>query len=207
MAAEHVGQRDAPRRLQQRGVVEHALELDDAAADAIALLAHHVVERLDVGLQGVAGLEQLLDLGLGRQAGALGAQAGLRLDLGPDLRRLLAGLAQQAGRLVLRLLDGGVGRALGQHERAAQRVVGLGDVVGRRPTLGLVELPMGVGRPALGALGPHHRIAHAVMQGLHAAGDPLQEVVDVSRVVPAAPRLTELDSVKRLRSQVHDQRE
>ena len=147
--------------------------------------------------------EQRLDLGLRVDAGAVGAAAGLGLGLGPGAGRLLSRLAEHAVGLFLRLLDGGVGGALSQDQRAPQRLVGLGRFGRGRTAAGLVDLALEVGDPRLGGLGAPLRVAHPLAEVSDARGDPLDEVVDVARVVPTATCLTELDGVERLWSQIH----
>jgi hypothetical protein len=115
--------------------------------------------------------------------------------------------AEHAVGLFLGLFDRGVRGALGQHQRAAQCLVGLGHLRrggGRRraPTQ-LVELVLHVDEPGLGRVGAGLRLADPLVHVADARGDALDEVVDVARVVPAPPCLTELDGVERLRSQFH----
>ena len=135
----------------------------------------------------------------------VGAAAGLGLGLGAGARGLFPGLAEHPVGLLLRLLDGGVGRALGQHQGAAQRLVGLGHLGyrGRWAAPGLVELALGLDQAGLGGVGASLRLTHALVELAHAPGDALDEVVDVAGVVAAPPCLTELDGVERLRSQFH----
>jgi hypothetical protein len=190
------------------GVVEQPLQVLDAAPDAVALLVDVALEHVDVVEQGLAGLEQVVDLGL-RVAHGLG------LGGGAGLRRRLARLAQQAGRLVLGFVDRGVGRALRQHERASQRLVGVaaptaaaddgfGDGRSRTPPLQVVDLTLHVGQPALGRLGAVVGLAEAVLQLPDSHGNALEEVVDVPRVVPTPSSFPELDVMECLGSQFHD---
>ena len=70
---------------------------------------------------------------------------------------------ERAGRLLLGLLDGGVGGALREHERALQRVVGVAR--GRRPLVGLGGPPLGLGDPRLGGLDALAGLADAAPRG------------------------------------------
>jgi hypothetical protein len=80
--------------------------------------------------------------------------------------------------------------------------------VDRRPTpLDVVELALHVGQPALGGLGAVVGLAQAVLQLPYPDRHPLEEVVDVPRVVPTPSSLSELDVMERLGSQFHDRRE
>jgi hypothetical protein len=200
-----LGQRRDPDRLERRAV-EDPLELGETGPELVALLVDLLAEGIEVATQRVARVDEVFELGLGGLPGALGAPPGLGLDLRPHPGGLFPSLAQEPRRLVLRFLDRGVGRALGQHQCAPQRVVGLAHLGSGRTPLCLSQLALHVAQPTLRALGPGHGIAQAIVEQRHTLGDPLEEVVDVSGVVAAPPGLTELDSVKRLWSQFHDKR-
>ena len=79
-----------------------------------------------------------------------------------------------------------VGGALGQHERAAQRVIG----ASRLRRLGL------------GPFGPLQGLAEPVLEHLDARGHPFEKLINVLGVI-AAHLLAELDFPKRLGRDVH----
>ena len=106
--------------------------------------------------------------------------------LGNELR-LLVGIGDDTRRLLACFLESHVGRALGQHERAAHGFVALAD---------LAFVLLGTDRPLV-------RLTQAFLEDVEANRDPLEEFVDVVGVV-APELLSELDLAQRLGRDVHE---
>lgn len=98
-------------------------------------------------------------------------------------------------RLLLGLGHGSVRRALGEQERAAQGVVHLARDGGRRCRL--------LGEARLGGLGPLRHLAQAHLELADGHADPLEEVIDLIRVVSAELLLAEVDVFQELRRDIH----
>ena len=117
------------------------------------------------------------------------------------------GLAHEAGRLVARLLDRGVGGALGEHERPLEllRRLLLGGPGRRRGRGGrpageaVLHLGLQVGlelvQSSLGGTSPVAGLGRLHLEPADLVGDVVEEVVHLAAVVATATRLFELGSV------------
>ena len=199
------------RDAQASRVVEQSLQVTDRAAQAQALLVEMALEDAVVGAQRVARLlerDDLLDQALSRLIGRLArlglgvdhelAGSFLRVDL-EALRLLLHAVEDSAG-FVLRLFDGGVGRALREYEGAADRFRVFRRVLRRRSRRG--RRADGLGGALLGPRSPLFRGPYPLLNLLEGDRDTLEEVVDLVGVV-APHLLVEFDLVDDLRRDVH----
>src|SRR5579871_4888645 len=143
-------------------------------------------QRGHVSLQCVARGSQLRDLGPDGAFGFLGHPGDRPLSVGDELACLGLAVAQQLRGLLTRLLDGRIRGPLGQNERAPERVV----------------RPRRFGSRPLGTDGAFRRGAEAFLQDLDPLGYPLEELVDILRVI-AAEFLAELNFSDRFRRDVH----
>ena len=171
-----------------------------------------VLEEVDVVAEEVAGRLELLELGEHARASLVLGATRLVLGLGIGTAGGVVGLGEQARRFVLRggegvgrtllgLADRGVGGALGEHEGALQRLVGVVGPPG--PVVALVGAALCLERPLLGGGHPLPGLPHLGVLPVDRDGQSLQELVDVLRVVAPALGLAELDVVQHLRSHVH----
>ncbi len=96
------------------------------------------------------------------------------------------GFGEQSRGAGLGLAHGGVRGALGEHQRASQRLVGIARLAGA----------------LLGFLRPNLRVLQLLVELLHSARDLLEEGIDLVGVVTPEP-LAELDVVEHLRGEFH----
>ena len=178
------GRRHRPVGLQV--AVDALDERVQRGADPLPLVGEVPADGVDVALERRAGgLEAAHVLAQARLA-LLGDAPGLRLGVAHHGGGLMLGVGHQLLGALLGVGDGSVRGALGEHERAAQRLVGVAALT--RPLLGTHR--------ALGGL------ADAVLEVLEPRRDPLEEVVDLFRVV-SPPALLELDLAQPLGCQLH----
>lgn len=189
------------------GGVEQPLQGVDRGLEPRPLVVDVALEHLDVGHELVADRLELVDLGQDPVAGLVAGAADLLLRLlelalvalgvvGPVALGLVAGGADDALGLLLRLGDGGVGGALREQEGSAQGVV---DLPGRRRGHGRGLL----GEAGLGGLGPLGHLPEAHLELADGHADPLEEVVHLVGVVAAELLLAEVDVFQELRRDVH----
>ena len=171
-----------------------------------------VLEEVDVVAQQVSGRLELLELRQDPRAGLvlrpsrllLGFRvrpAGGVVGLGQQAGGLLLRGGERVGRPLLRVADRGVGRSLGEHEGALQRLVGI-----EGPSRALVLLlgpALGLEGPLLGGGHPLAGLSHLGILAVDRDSQSLEELVDVLRVVAPTLGLAELDVVQHLCSHVH----
>ena len=154
-------------------------------------LALGVGEHLGRGALGLGDLGRGVLVGgppgaQGIRLGLPAAHCGLALGVGDRRRRLPLGFGEQRGGTSLGLADGGVGGALGEDERAAERLVGITRLAGA----------------LLGLLCPNLRVLELLVELLHGPRDLLEECIDLVGVVTPEP-LAELDVVEHLGGEFH----
>ena len=158
---------------------------------AFASVALGVGEHLGCGALGLGDLGSGILVGGATSAqrirlGFPAAHCGMALGVGDRRRRLPLGFGEQSGSAGLGLAHGGVRGALGEHERAPQRLVGIPRLAGA----------------LLGFLCPSVGVLELLVELLHSARDLLEEGIHLVGVVTPEP-LAELDVVEHLGGEFH----
>jgi hypothetical protein len=186
------------------GRVEGAELGVDGLTDPVAVLGFEALERVDVGVEGVARGGQLGDLVFEASTFGVGDAPSVVLRVADDLMSFGFGVVHELLGFGFGFGDRLVGGFLGQDQGALDHV----GVDGGNPTFG------GGGhrgwrdrggphwRRAGGLRGPGLRLVSLLVEMLDRRRRPLEQLVDVVAVV-AAPRLTNLDVAQLLRGHVH----